>query len=337
MRICFLAAVLILGIFAAVSFSAEPEGQSAQGTVIVAEESTEVALQPLYVPKEEKASAEGPPLPLHTIEGSGGAILTPMAYLVNPPKKGDWFGLPAVGFSNVMMGHKNLQAFTVTENLFGRIEFGYALNRFDLGSLKGDVKDATGVDIGTDVWMHNFNLRGLLVEENSFGTQWIPAVTAGIHFKVNDGISDINHKLGGALDSLGYDQPWGIDYTLTASKTIAETWTLNRPLIVTGGLRNSKASNLGYLGFGNECKTTFEGSVFYLPTDWLLVGYEFRQKGNQYSHLPGLIGKEDDWHAIDVTWLINKNTTLAAGWGAFGNMINSTENCAWWLQLKYEF
>ena len=113
--------------------------------------------------------------------------------------------------------------------------------------------------------------------------------------------------------------------------------TLNRPLILTGSLRNSNGAQLGFLGFADKRTTTFEGSVAYLPTDWLLLAYEFRQKANPYDRIPGLVGDEDNWHAIDASWVINKNMTLVAGWGAFGNMVNTQENGAWWLQFKYEF
>jgi len=361
-RITTLAATVVIGAFALSSFAADAGDESAPGRAAppgAAGSSTpasqpsaspgggqaqkesawlDQAKQPVVEEKKEPPAEKGPPLPFHSIEGYGGGAITPMAYLVNPPKKGDWFGLPSAAFSNVMAGQKNLQAFTVTENILGRIELGYGLNRLGLGTLPGDIEDATGVDIGrSDVWLHNFNVRGLLLEENAFGTKWLPALTAGAHFKINDGINSINNRLGGALSGIGYDRDWGIDYTLTASKTLLDKWTLNRPLIVTGGLRLSEASNLGFLGFGDQYKATFEGSVAYLPTDWLLVAYEYRQKANQYSTIPGLVGKEDDWHAIDVSWIINKHATLVAGWGALGNLVNGNENGAWFLQFKYEF
>jgi hypothetical protein len=235
------------------------------------------------------------------------------------------------------MGSKNLQAFTFTETIFGRIELGYGLDRLGLGTLPRDIKDATGVDIKRDdVWLHNFNIRGLLVEENSFGLP-LPAITAGVHFKVNDGIEEVNNRLGGALSSIGYEKTNGVDYTLTACKTLLYDWTLKRPLILTAGVRNSSAAQLGFLGFGEQRNWTFEGSAAYMPTDWLLVAYEFRGKEDPYDRIHGLVGGEDNWHAIDVSWLINKHATLVAGWGAFGNLANTRENGAWWLQLKYEF
>lgn len=288
-------------------------------------------------PKEAAPAPEGPPLPFHTIEGYGGGAITPMGYLVNPGPADEVLGLPSFAFSNVIMGEKNLQALSFTETFFGRLELGYALDRFGIGTLGDDILKATSVDIGRDaVWLHNFNVRGLLVPEGSLGLP-LPAVTAGVHLKVNDGIADVNHRLGGALSSIGYDKPYGVDFTLTASKTLVGDLTLDRPLILTGGLRNSSAAQLGFLGFGDRRSTTFEGSAAYLPTDWLLVAYEFRQKANPYKQIPGLVGREDNWHALDASWIINKHSTLVAGWGAFGELANTTENGAWWLQLKYEF
>jgi hypothetical protein len=281
---------------------------------------------------------QGPPLPFHTIEGYGGGAITPMAYLVNPGPKGTIFGLPAAAFSNIIAGRKNLQAFTFTETVLGRFEFGYGLDRFGIGSLDENIQKATGVDIDREsVWMHNFNIRALLLEENAFKLP-LPEITAGVHFKVNDGIADVNHRLGGALTNIGYARPYGTDFTLTATKTFLDkTLTLNRPLIASVGMRNSDASNLGFLGFSDNRVTTVEANVAYLPTDWLLVAYEFRQRGNVYDSIPGLIKPEDNWNAIDVSWIINKNMTLVAGWAALGNLADTTENGAWFIQFKYEF
>jgi len=294
------------------------------------------------LPEENAAPAEeapAPPLPFHTIEGYGGGAITPMAYLVNPGKKGTIFGLPAAAFSNVVAGEKNLQAFTFTETLFGRVELGYAVDRFGTGTLGHDIQKATGVDAIDDdaVWLHNFNIRGLLLEENSFGIPFLPAITGGVHFKVNDGIGSVNRKLGGALSSIGYESASGVDYTITASKTIVDKLTFNRPLIVSAGLRNSSASQLGFLGFGDDRSWTFEGNVAYLPTNWLLVAYEFRQKANPYEKIPGLVGDEDNWQAIDVSWIVNEHATVVGGWGMFGNLANTVEDGAWFLQFKYEF
>ena len=292
-----------------------------------------------FAEEEEKA----PPLPFHSIEGYGGGAITPMAYLVNPGPKDCVFGKPAVALSVGNFGDKQLQAITATETLYDRIEFGYGADRLGLGDLPNDIQSSTGLDTETgDVWLHNFNVRALLVKEDTcLAGIPLPAITAGVHFKYNDGIARINNNLNNALASIGYHANNGVDFTLTATKNIAKL--VGRPLFLTAGLRESEAAQLGFLGFGDTYHTTFEGNVVYLPTDRIVLAYEFRQKMDPYDTLasnePGefLVGPEDSWHAIDAAYILNKHTTLCVGWGHLGNLVNSDANGSWWMQLKYEF
>jgi hypothetical protein len=282
----------------------------------------------------EAPPGEPPPLPFHTIEGYGGACITPMAYLVNPGKPGTIAGMPSTSFTFVQAGKKNVEVFAVTETFWRRIELGYAINRFDMGTLPSAIKKATGTDIERhDVYLHNFNVRAMLLEENSFNLP-LPAVTAGAHFKYNDGIRSIDNRLSGTMTSIGFHQSNGTDYTLTASKTLPIVF--GRPVILSAGLRNSQASQIGYLGFGDRCATTFEGSVVYLPLDWLAVGYEFRQKRNPYDRIANLVGGEDNWQTV-VVGLIFKDWTLCVGWANLGNLANSDGTGGWAIQFKYEF
>lgn len=280
---------------------------------------------------------EPPPLPFHTIEGYGGGGITPMAYLVNPGPKGCVFGLPAFAATAAWMGKKNLQAYSVSETLWERLELSYAYDRFGVGDLDDDIKDATGIDIDHNtVIMHNFNARLGLIQENAWGTK-LPAITAGIHYKTNEDIDSIDHTLGGALSNIGYRKSSGTDFTLVATKAFKSCWTLNRPLMLSGGLRSSEAAQLGFLGFGSERRTTFEGNIVYMPRDNIVLGYEYRQKKNPYDQIPGLLGPEDDWHSIDACWVVNKHLTLTGGWGIFGNLCNTRENGGVFFQAKFEF
>jgi len=286
---------------------------------------------------EDAPAAPGklPPLPLHTIEGVGGVLITPTAYLVNPGPEGTKIGLPTASITYVNLGKKSIQAFAVTQTFFRRFEIGYAINRFDLGTLGDAVKKALGASIREDVYLHHFNFRALLIEEDSFGLP-LPAITAGAHLKINSGISSINNELGGALESIGYDSPCGVDFTLTASKTFAKL-AFGRPVIVSVGMRNSRASQIGYLGFADHCATTVEGNVICLLTDRLVLAYEFRQKTNPYDKIDGLIGSEDNWHTIALGYVVNNHLTISGGYGRFGTVFNSTEDCGWAIQIKYEF
>jgi len=303
------------------------------GAVTVAAPAADPAAAPAVA--APPAVAKAPPLPLHTIEGVGGLIITPLAYLVNPGPPGTQIGLPSVSATYVNANRKNVQTLAVTETLFGRLELGYAASRFGLGTLPDEVQSATGADIGrSDVYLHNFNARVLLLPENSFDLP-LPAVTAGVHLKVNDGIGKINDRLGGAIEGIGYSKSTGVDYTLTASKTFPRVFT--RPLILSAGLRLSEGSQLGYVGFGDTYHLTFEGNATYLLTDHIALAGEYRQKAAEYGTIGDLVREEQDWWTIGVGYIVNEHVTLAAGYGHFGNVLNTVENTGLAVQLKYEF
>lgn len=279
---------------------------------------------------------KGPPLPVHTIEGYGGGAITPTAYLVNAGPKGTTFGLPAVSATGVYIGHgKNLGTLAITETLFGHVELGYGFSRFGIGNAKDAIKDATGVEVRDDVYLHNFNVRFGVLDENAFGLSFLPAVTVGVHYKHNVGIKSIDRRLGGALTSIGLDGSDAVDFTLTASKTFGDVF--GHPLIVSAGLRNSQDAWLGYLGFSDERAFTFEANAIYIPTNWLAIAYEFRQKNNPYDQIPGLVGDEDDMHAFSLIWIADEHLTVALVYGIFGEVLNTNENSAVALQLKWEF
>ena len=286
------------------------------------------------------SSEKAPPLPLHTIEGAGGIVITPVAYLVNPGPAGTVVGLPSASVTYVKANTKNVETAAITETLFGRLELGYGASRFGVGNLVDDVKTVTGVDIPNDVVVHNFNARFLALPEGSFGLP-LPAVTLGASYKYNDGIGDINQRLGGALSSIGYKSNDGVDFTLTATKAFPKVF--GRPLLVTTGLRLSEGEQLGYLGFGDKYRATFEGNVAYGITDWLWLAGEFRGKANAYQQVANpvkggnLVDREDNWWTVGAAFVLNPHATVTVGWGHFGPLINTTENKGLAIQAKYEF
>ncbi len=143
------------------------------------------------------ALADGPPLPIHSIAGTGGVFATHNAYLVNPAEEGKVFGLPSVGILHVYLGQgKSLESFTITETLWNRLELGYAFNYIDFGDLPQDIERMTGVELGDQyAGLHHFNARVALVRDGEFDMPWLPAVTAGVHYKYNDTINDIDDDL----------------------------------------------------------------------------------------------------------------------------------------------
>jgi hypothetical protein len=281
--------------------------------------------------------AEKPaPLPLHQIEGNGGVFSTLSAYLVNPPRDGEPVGRPSIGFAYVNIGSgRNLEALTVTETPWNRLELGYAYDNFGMGDLPKAIKDKTGLDVQqTSIAMHNVNARLQLLKEGEFNQKWIPALTFGVHYKYNDDIKDIDQALNGTLHGLGITHHDGVDFTLYASKLFT---CMPRPVLVNLGGRATKSAQIGLLGFTDDYSFVFEGSVVVFATDRLLLAAEYKQKPNAFHSMPPLVGPEDDWWTIDVGYVVSKNMTIAAGYGHFGRVVNHEANGVWGITTKWEF
>ena len=325
-RLSFVLAVLLLALGLTTSAPADEP---------VAEEVSVPAAE------EEAAPAppqEPPPLPLHGIEGMGGIFATYSAYLVNPAPAGKIFGMPSVGFAYVFVGNgRHLLAPTVTATLWDRLELGYGLNHFDLGDLPQDILETTGGELSTSVdavTMHNFNLRGLLIKEGDFNQSWLPALTAGIHYKWNTDIDDVNDDLDGTLRTIGIEDDDGLDFTLYASKMLT---FLPRPLLINVGMRATQAAHLGLLGFTDDWNFLFEGNGVLFLTDRFAIGGEYRQKSSDYEPISGLVEPEDDWWTVVAAFVVNDRLTFSGGYGNFGWVLNHRANASFGIKAKWEF
>ncbi len=292
-----------------------------------------------------RAKAEKPPpLPLHQIEGSGGIFSTLSAYLVNPPRNGEPVGRPGVGFAYVNLGHEaNLQALTLTESPFKRLEPGYGWNRLGLGDLPVALDRALspgGYTGPGEVQLHNLNARLQLLKEGEFHQKWIPAVTFGVHGKLNNGIEDVNRGTsgavtGGALARLaGINDDRGVDFTIYGSKIFDR---LPRPVLLELGGRATKGVWNGLGGFTDDYSFLFEGNVVVFITGNFALAAEYRRQPNDYTPIGNLVRSSGDWWTIDAAYVANKHLTLAVGYGHFGGVLNHNANGVWGLATKWEF
>jgi len=284
----------------------------------------------------EAKAEKNPPLPLHQIEGNGGIFSTLSAYIVNPPRNGEPIGRPSLGFAYVNLGHgQNLEALTVTESPWERLELGFAYNNLELGDLPTQIALGGGPEINNSVSLYHANARLQLLKEGEFKQAWIPAVTFGTHYKNNDGISQINNQLGGALKGIGiFEDRQGVDFTLYASKLIT---ALPRPVLLEAGGRATKGAWNGLGGFTDDYSFLFEGNAVVFVTDRLALAAEYKQLANDYTPIPGLINKSGDWWTLDAAYVVSKHFTVAAGYGHFGGVLNHDANGVWGITTKYEF
>ena len=277
------------------------------------------------------APADKPaPLPLHQIEGSGGIFSSLSAYIVNPPRDGEAVGRPSLGFAFVDLGHNvDLEALTVTESPFKRVEFGYGWDRLGLG----DLSQVLG--IRTDqVELHNFNARFQILTEGEFDQKWLPAVTAGAHYKFNDGIGEVNHEVGGALAAHGITHDSGTDFTLYASKLVTQ---LPRPVLFEVGGRATQAVWDGLGGFTPSYNFVVEANAVVFVTGNFALAAEYKQQPGSYKPIGNLVREEGDWWTLDAAYVVNKHLTLAVGYGHFGGVLNHDADGVWGLTTKWEF
>jgi hypothetical protein len=283
-----------------------------------------------------KPDDKGPPLPLHQIEGNGGIFATLSAYIVNPPRNGEPIGRPSVGFAYVNLGHEqNLEALTITESPLKRLELGYGWNHLGLGDLPLALRNAGIVNYHQDqVQLHNFNARFQILKEGEFDQKWIPALTAGGHYKYNDGISEVNSETGGALANAGIKNHDGADFTLYASKLFTQ---LPRPVLLELGGRATRGVWNGLGGFTDNYNFVFEGNVVVFITGSLALAAEYKQMPSDYRPIGDLVRSAGDWWTVDAAYVVNKHLTLAVGYGHFGNVLNHEANGVWGITTKWEF
>jgi len=285
---------------------------------------------------EAEKPAAAPPIPFHTVEGTTGVFITSTAYFANLPEGNGWFGKPSLAVSAVDIGEKNLVATTVTTNFFKRLELGYSFMRVGLGDWPSDVRTHTTLHPQNHIEMHTLNARLMLVNEGEWGCPWVPAVTAGVHYKHNSSIWDIDRDLGGACKTLvGVKDDDGWEATLVASKMFAGI--LPKPFILSAGLRSTEAGQIGLFGFSDDRDTVFEGNAVFFVTDRLLVAGEYRQKPDNLGRVQPCVGAEHDWWTLCAGYIVTNQLTVAAGYGHFGNIANHEENASWAVQFKWEF
>ena len=292
--------------------------------------------QPPAQPAVQATPEKPDPLPLHQIEGSGGIFSTLSAYIVNPPRDGQAVGLPSVGFAFINLGSgKDLEATTITESPFKRLELGYGWDHLSLGDEPQALRNAGIANYRQDeVQLHNFKARLQILKEGEFDQKWIPALTAGVHYKNNDGISEVNDQTGGALAAAGISHHDGVDYTLYASKLFTQ---LPRPVLLELGGRATTAVWDGLGGFTSGYNFVFEGNVVVFITSKLALAAEYKEQPRDYQPIGNLVKREGDWATLDAAYVVNKHLTLAVGYGHFGNVLNHQANGVWGFTTKWEF
>ena len=234
--------------------------------------------------------------PLVNLEGVGGIAFNPLAYPSDGGALTTAFGHEVLGKPRFGVWYANLgdpkidwTSFGVADTLFKRLEISYA-------------QEAVSWEWHPTFHKNNIGTKLFLLNENAFGTKFVPAISVGTIYKTTSDKSI--HELGLPLRTTGED------WYAVATKTITQ---LPLPVIVSGGLLSSQEFVTGVLGFNDKRKTTGFANVDVVLPHGIVAGYEFKQ-GEHYNAV-----KNTNYWDLHLAWLANDHLTLVAAYTNTGD------------------
>lgn len=239
------------------------------------------------------------------VEGSAGGGIVPWAQLAGYASDDE---IAINGFcSHADVSDYSLDVCGAQLNIYDRVEFSYAEQRFEVPALNTDIEQSiTGAKV---------RLYGDIVY-----SKW-PQLSLGVQHKSLDE--------GSIANLLGAEDTSGTDIYLAASKLhlgalVGYNWFWNTTF------RYSDANQLGLLGFGgpdSDKELLFEASTAVFLTHQIAVGVEYREKSNNLG-----LG-EQDWQDVFVAWFPNKYVSVTAAWLDLGSIAGAKDQTGWYLSV----
>lgn len=253
-----------------------------------------------------------------SIEGAAGGGITPWAVLAGYGEQGEWGS--SVFATRVDLPDYRLDVAGLAVSYDNRIEFSYARQRFDLGSLVhklGLPQDSLSQDVlGVKV-----RLFGDLIYDQ------LPQVSLGLQYK---------HQKDFLIPSLvGARRNHDVEGYLAASRLFMGA-AFGYNLVVNGGLRYSRANELGLLGFGGDRRDSRsvlkEGSVAVLFNPRWALGVEYREKPDNLS-----FAGESDWADVFVGYFPNKHLSVVLAYARLGEIATLDNQNGTYLSVQGSF
>jgi len=241
--------------------------------------------------------------PFNNLQGVGGVAFNPLAYLadsgeefikvgntnvVAKPRFGAWY-------VNLPDAKIDWTTFGVATTLLKRLEISYGYENIAWENHPTFHKNNIGAKL-------------LVLNENSFDTKFIPAVSIGAIYK-NTSNKSLREAGLSALRSSGQD------WYAVATKTITQ---LPVPVIISGGVLFTQEYVTGVLGFSNKRKFTGFANIDIVLPHGFVLGYEFKQ-GARFCN----VQNANYWDA-HLAWIPNKNLTIIAAYTVTGDYTGST-------------
>jgi hypothetical protein len=253
-----------------------------------------------------------------SIEGAAGGGITPWAVLSGYGERGEWGA--DVFATRVETGDYRLDVAGIGVAFDNRIELSYARQRFELGTLARDLNLPEN-SLSQDVFGLKVRLFGDLIYDQ------LPQVALGIqHKRQKDFLIPSLIGAQRSEDSEAY---------LTASRLLLGG-AFGYNLLINGGVRYSRANELGLLGFGGDRRDRHsllkEGSLAVLFNPHWALGVEYREKPDNLS-----FAGESDWADVFVGYFPTKNLALVLAYARLGEIATLDNQDGVYLSVQGSF
>ena len=253
-----------------------------------------------------------------SLEGSAGGGITPWAVLAGYGERGEWGG--DVFATRVETGDYRLDVAGVAVAFDNRLELSLARQRFDLGTLARDLSLPEN-SLSQDIFGAKLRLFGDLVYDR------LPQVSLGVQHKRQKDFL-IPSLIGAQRDE-------DTEAYLTASRLIlAGAFGYN--LLLNGGVRYSRANELGLLGFGGDRRDSRsllkEGSAAVLFNPSWALGVEYREKPDNLS-----FAGESDWADLFLGYFPNKRLAVVLAYARLGEIATLDNQDGLYLSVQGSF
>ncbi|TYP62140.1 MULTISPECIES: DUF3034 family protein [Pseudomonadaceae] len=253
-----------------------------------------------------------------SLEGSAGGGITPWAVLAGYGERGEWGG--DVFATRVETGDYRLDVAGVAVAFDNRLELSFARQRFDLGTLARDLSLPEN-SLSQDIFGAKLRLFGDLVYDR------LPQVSLGVQHKRQKDFL-IPSLIGAQRDE-------DTEAYLTASRLIlAGAFGYN--LLLNGGVRYSRANELGLLGFGGDRRDSRsllkEGSAAVLFNPSWALGVEYREKPDNLS-----FAGESDWADLFLGYFPNKRLAVVLAYARLGEIATLDNQDGLYLSVQGSF
>ncbi|MFI8742828.1 DUF3034 family protein [Stutzerimonas zhaodongensis] len=252
------------------------------------------------------------------IEGAAGGGITPWAVLAGYGERGEWGG--DVFATRVETGDYRLDVAGVAFAFDNRLELSFARQRFDLGNLARDLSLPEN-SLSQDIFGIKLRLFGDLLYDR------LPQVSLGAQHKRQKDFL-IPSLIGAQRDE-------DTEAYLTASRLILGG-AFGYNLLLNGGVRYSRANELGLLGFGGDRRDSRsllkEGSAAVLFNPNWVLGVEYREKPDNLS-----FAGESDWADLFLGYFPNKRLAVVLAYARLGEIATLDNQDGAYLSVQGSF